>query len=80
MVGVTKVSSIALCGIHNIYSGSTLLSGYEGSGSKEDSELFADGTDDAGGVVGGCGMYSKALTPGWSKREREITFFIPFSY
>jgi len=79
-VCITKISSIALSGIDDIYSGSSLLSRYECSGCEEDSELFSDGTDDTGGVVGGCGMDSKALTPGWSKRERKNTFFIPFSY
>ncbi len=55
-IGCRKHSDIWTGSFGDIDTYSGGLSRYEGSGCEEDSELFADGTDDTSGVVGGCGM------------------------
>ncbi len=55
-IGCRKHSDIWTGSFGDINTLSGGLSRYEGSGCEEDSELFSDGTDDTGGVVGGRSM------------------------
>ena len=75
-IGCRKHSDIWTGSFGDIDTHSGGLSRYKGSGSEEDSELFADGTDDTGGVVGGrsMGLWKYVL---WES-EREFLGIVLF--